>query len=175
MDWLIDLLNLLGITPDKYPFLLLGILLISGIVYIRLSLGGKLGKIKDNVLVIITHLSSSASNRGRLDTNLIQVMSPLRITEQGYKALEDSGFKSIIDTPEHRAQFMAYLLAQNPRTRLDVESYAIVSFATFLEKDFMSPIKTYLYNNPTKRNSFRTLAGIYIRDEYLKDHPEITE
>jgi hypothetical protein len=173
MNWLISLLNLFGITPDKYPFLVLGVIMITGIVYIRLSIGKKLGKVKDNVLIIIAHLSTSAANRGKLDTNLIQVMSPMLITPQGHEALVRSGFKDIFDTPEHRSQFMAYLHSQNPRTKLDVENFAIISFATFLEKGFMDPIKAYLFNNPNARESYQTLAGLYIRDEYLKDHPEI--
>ncbi len=39
----------------------------------------------------------------------------------------------------------------------------------------MNPIKTYLFNNPNARESYQTLAGLYIRDEYLEDHPEITQ
>ncbi len=175
MDWFISLLNLFGITPDKYPFLVLGVLIILGAVSIHLSIGRKLGKVKDNVLVIITHLSASASSRGKLDTTLIQVMSPMMLTEQGRQVLVDSGFIAILETPAHRAEAMAVLSAQNPKTKLDVESYAIVSFATFLEKDFMNPIKTYLYNNPNVRENYATLAGIYIRDQYLKDHPEIIQ
>jgi hypothetical protein len=56
-----------------------------------------------------------------------------------------------------------------------VESLAIVSFATFMEKDFMDPIKTYLYNKPAARETYQTLAGLYIRDAYLQAHPEITQ
>lgn len=175
MDSLISLLNLFGITPDKYPFLVLGLLMIAGIFYIRFSIGRKLGKVKDNVLIIITHLSTSVANRGKLDTNLIQIMSPMYITPQGHESLASSGFKAIFDAPQHRAQFISYLESQNPRTKLDVESFAIVSFATFLERDFMNPIKAYLFNNPNARESYQTLAGLYIRDEYLKDHPEITQ
>lgn len=154
---------------------LITVIVVLVVADLESTLGKKLGKVKDNVLVIITHLSTSAANRGRLDTNLIQIMSPMLITPQGYEALISSGFKAIFDTPEHRARFMGYLQSQNPRTKLDVESMAIVSFASFLEKDFMNPIKTYLFNNPHARESYQTLAGLYIRDEYLKDHPEITQ
>jgi len=38
MDWLITLLNLFGITPDKYPFLVLGLLIIAVAGYIRFSI-----------------------------------------------------------------------------------------------------------------------------------------
>jgi hypothetical protein len=175
MDWLISLLNLFGITSDKYPFLILGVLIIVAAGYIRLSIGGTLGKMKDNLLVVITHLSTSTANRGKLDTSLIQVMSPMVITTQGHEALTSSGFKGIFDAPQHRMQFMNYLESQHPRTKLDVESLAIVSFATFMEKDFMNPIKTYLFNKPAARETYQTLAGLYIRDAYLKDHPEITQ
>lgn len=175
MDWLISFLTLFGITPDKYPFLVLGVLIIGSAIYIRFAIGKKLGKIKDNVLVVITHLSSGTARRGRLDTALIQVMSPMNITPQGHTVLEESGFKEIISNPDHRAEIMFYLSDQKPKTKLDVESFAIVSFSTFLENDFMNSIKTYLYNNPDKREVYTTLAGIYIRDEYLKDHPEVTQ
>jgi len=39
----------------------------------------------------------------------------------------------------------------------------------------MNPIKTYLFDNPSARESYQTLAGLYIRDAYLKDHPEIIQ
>jgi len=175
MDWLITLLNLFGITPDKYPFLVLGLLIIAVAGYIRFSIGGTMGRMKDNILVIITYLSTNAPNRGKLDTSLIKMMSPMRITPQGHEVLVDSGFMAVFNTPRYKAQYMSYLRSQNPRTKLDVESLAIVSFATFLEKDFMNPIKTYLFNNPAVRETYQTLAGLYIRDEYFKDHPEIIE
>ena len=92
MNWLISLLNLFGITPDKYPFLVLGLLIIAAAGYIRLSIGRTMGKMKDNILVIVTYLSTSAANRGKLDTSLIKMMSPMRITPQGYEALASSGF-----------------------------------------------------------------------------------
>lgn len=175
MDTLLGLLKDFGITPDKYPFLVLGLLIIGGVVYIRLSIGNKLGKIKDNVLVIITYLSASASTRGRLDTSLIQVMSPMTITPQGYTVLQNSGFTTILANSEHRTEIMNSISKQNPKTKLDVENYAIVFFSTLLEKEFMNPVKTYFYNNPNIREAYITLAGILIRDEFLKDHPKITQ
>ena len=43
MDWLISLLNLFGITPDKYPFLVLGLLIIVEAGYTRFSIGRTMG------------------------------------------------------------------------------------------------------------------------------------
>ena len=35
---------------------------------------------KDNILIIITYLSTSAANRGKLDTSLIQMYEPYAIS-----------------------------------------------------------------------------------------------
>lgn len=175
MEVITTLLNAFGITPERYPFLVLGILIIGGTVYIRYSIGNKLGKIKDNVLIIVTHLSNSASARGRLDTNLIQVMSPMAITPKGHDILVESGFTTIMNTPEKRKEILSHLHKQNPDTKLDVENQAILSFASVLEMECVNPIKGYLYNHPHIREVYTTLAGLLIRDEYLKDHPEIKQ
>ena len=172
---MLDFLQFFGITPDKYPFLTLGIIIVAGFIYIRLSIGKKLGKVKDNMLIIITHLSSRASYRARLDTSLIQIMSPMTITEQGHQVLQESGFEDIASMSTHRAEILQFLSEQSPKTKLDVENFAIILFATILEKDFMNPVKTYLYNKPNMRDVYMTLAGLYIRDEYLKEHPEIVQ
>ena len=172
---MIQLLQLFGITPDKYPFLVLGILIIAGFIFIRISIGGKLNKVKENVLIVITYLSSRATNRGRLDTSLIRSMSPMTITEKGKKVLDDSGFTAIFNNSNNQDKIMSYLLKRNPKTKLDVESFAIVAFSIFLTEDFMSPVKTYLYEHPGSREDYMTLAGLYIRDEFLKKHLEITE
>ena len=170
----LSLLQSFGITPDKYPFLVLAILIIAGFIFIRLSIGGKLNKVKENVLIVITYLSSRATNRGRLDTTLIRNMSPMTIMEKGKQILDDSGFIEIFDKSDNREKILSYLLKRSPKTKLDVETLAIITFSTFLKEDFMSPIKTYLYEHSDTREDYMTLAGLYIRDEFLKEHPEIS-
>lgn len=64
---------------------------------------------------------------------------------------------------------------QGPTTKLDVEKYSIVYFPTLLEEEFMKPVKAYLYNFSVHRDMSPTLTELYIRDEYLKDHPEIEQ
>lgn len=170
---MIEFLTFFGITPDRYPFLVLGIFILAGIVYIRFSIGKKLSAIKDNVLVVITHLATSRS--AKLDTNLIKTMSPLNIQPEGLRVIEASGLKTIMEDSGCRRHILDYIEKMNPPTKLDVEQKSIVLFETIMQNEYMNPIKKYLYENPAMRESMPTLAGLYIRDEYLKEHPEITE
>lgn len=143
------------------------------VFYLRLNRFEKvLNKIKLNIKAIVTFL---ATDRPKFDTSIIEAMSPLQIKPNGYSILEESGFKTLIENGDNRKKVLCCISDQNPTAKLDVEKYAIVYFSTLLENDFMNPIKTYLYEHPNVREIFPTLAGLYIRDEYLKDHPEITQ
>ena len=173
MEWLPSFLQAFGITPDKYPFAVLGILIIVGTIYIRLSIGKKLSKVKDNVLVVITHLATSRS--ARLNTDLIVSMSPLQIPPAGFVVVEQSGLKKIMDNPDCHKVILKQIEDMQPATKLDVEQKSIVLFETIMLNSFMNPVKTYLYENPPMREIMPVLAGLYIRDFYLKAHPEITD
>lgn len=188
---IISTLQFFGITPDRYPFLVLGMLIVGLAFWQNAKLNGvrdtlntslnasikeidiTLNKIKRNIMVIVTFLATTYP--GKFDAGLIETMSPLRIKEGGYDLLSKSGFTAIMKNQDNRTKILACIAEQNPTSKLDVERYAIVYFPTLLEEAFMMPIKAYLYNVPTRREIFPTLAGLYIRDEYLKDHPEITQ
>ena len=173
MESLLALLQAFGITPTTYPFAVLGILIIAGTIYIRLSIGKKLSKVKDNVLVIVTHLATSRS--AKLNTDLIVAMSPLQIGPQGLVVIEASGLKKIMEDRECRTIILKHIADMQPATKLDVEQKSIVLFETIMLNNFMNPVKAYLYENPAMREPMPTLAGIYIRDAYLNEHPEIKD
>lgn len=168
---IISLLQFFGITPERYPSMVIAILVIAGVIYLRISLGKPLSRVKDNLLVIITHLSSST--KGKLNTNLIKQMSPYKIQEGGYDVLRESNFIKIFE--KYKPDFFDCVDSQKPTTKLDVENHSILCYSLMLDKDFMKPIKTYLYEHPDNRDVFPILAGVYIRDIYLKEHPEITQ
>ena len=173
MNWFLDILTAFGITPDKYPFFFLACLIIIGFIYVRISLGNPLAKVKENIIVIVTHLTSS---RAKLNPTLIKQMSPLQIQPEGQKILVDSGFVDFFSNSLNKQKFIDIVLAQKPKTKLDVESYSIYSFLELMTKDGeMNNIKSYLYQHPDIRETFPTLAGVYIRDSYLTEHPEITQ
>ena len=167
-----SILTTIGFPPSTHPFIFLAILIILGFISIALYLGKPLRRIRENVLVIITHLSTA--NRGKLDTNLIKQMSPLQIQPAGQKVLDDSTFTKIFN--ENKNKFFATIDEKNPQTKLEVENYSIYSFSDiFIKDEALNPVKAYLYQNPSIRETFPTLAGVYIRDEYLRCHPEITQ
>lgn len=87
--------------------------------------------------------------------------------------LKESGFEQIFDS--NKDEFFSCVNKQKPKTRLDVENFSIICYGILLNKDFMNPIKTYLYDHPTVRGTYPVLAGVYIRDKYLAEHPEITQ
>lgn len=173
---LVALLAQFGITADKYPFLVLGLLVVGGVIYLRIVLGQTnktIGKIKINLKAIVTFLATTP--RARFDPTLIEAMSPLQIKDAGRVILVESGFMGIMENGEYKSQILSCIVEQNPATKLDVEKFSIVYFATLLEREFMTPVKTYLYNHPEKAEVFPVLAGLHIRDEYLRAHPEITQ
>ena len=75
---------------------------------------------------------------------------------------------------EHKKDFFDFIDEEDPRVKYDVELSAIKSIYFLLDKTFMNFLKTYMYNHPEKRiNSIAPTLGIYIRDYYLAEHPEI--
>ena len=175
MDTFINTFSLLGLKPVDHPFLFLGIVIISGFIYLRFSLGTLLHKVKDNVLVISTHLVSSA--RSKLDPALLRAMSPLQIQPAGKQMLIDSGFNSMLKKEENKNKFFNIIGKYKPKTKLEVESNSIYAFLDMMVNDgsLMNPIKAYLYEHPDIRDTFPILAGVMIRDKYLEEHKEIKE
>lgn len=169
MNWFIDLLAMFGITAATKPFAVLAVLIIGGVVYIKNSLGKPLGKIKDNMLVVVTHL---CTGKGKLDTNLIKQMSPLQIQPAGKRILHESGFIEVFNANEEK--FFSIISGFKPASKLEVETVSIFSYLEVMNKDgIMTKVKSYLYDHPSVRDTFPTLAGVFIRDKYLEKNKNI--
>ncbi len=169
MEGILSTLVSFGITPANYPFAVLAFLIVFGVVYLRYSLGKPIGIMKDNLLVLITHLASS---KGKLDTSLIKAMSPFQIQPEGRRILQEVGFPAILEN--NKDKFFSIISSKRPETKLEVENYAIYSFLENMVTDgILNRIKVYLYEHPDVRETFPTLAGVYIRDKYLEEHPGI--
>jgi len=88
--------------------------------------------------------------------------------------VEEIGFVKIFT--DNSLDFFNLIDAEKPKTKYDVEANAFTSFITLSDKEYFKPIKEYLYQHP--QENLQTIgkgAGIYIRDMYLKEHPEIKE
>ena len=169
----LSILNDFGINAQTRPFLILGAVILFGFFWINHSLGKPLNTLKDNLLVVVTFLTS-ATGRTKLDPTLIKQMSPLQIQPNGLKILEESGFIEIFNL--NRSKFFSVLETKKPTTKLEVESLSIYSFLEIMGTDgLLNKVKAYLYQKPDKQEVFPTLAGLYIRDEYLVAHKEIIQ
>ncbi|HXB12562.1 MAG TPA: hypothetical protein VNZ45_11280 [Bacteroidia bacterium] len=128
-------------------------------------------KIKINVKVIGDHLTRSDT---QFDSSELQSYSPLRLTDEGKKLIKDIGFDNVFKA--HKDEFYDFIDGENPTLKYDVELSAIKSINVFAGKDYMKFLKVFFYNHPNRsmQNVSPTL-GVYIRDKYLNEHPEITE
>lgn len=166
MEFVVGLLSDFGITAATKPFAVLAVLIIGGVFYVR----APIRKIKDNMLVVVTHL---CTGKGKLDSNLIKQMSPLQIQPAGKKILHDSGFVQTFNANE--GKFFSIIKEFNPNSKLEVENLAIYSFVSIMNTDghTMASVKSYLYDHPGVRDTFPTLAGVFIRDKYLEKNKNI--
>jgi hypothetical protein len=127
---------------------------------------------KDNIKILSNALV--ASSHIEWDGTLLKDYSPLTLTPEGLDYLKETGFPEIFSA--HQSDFMNYVRSTEPKTKYDVELQAMQSVLLNTDEDFMQPVKVYLYNHP-KDNlpAFAKIAGVYVRDKFLEQHPEISE
>ena len=135
------------------------------------SLHESTGKIKYNMKVMSDYLTRYHS---KFDPKELQPLSPLQLTPEGNKLINDIGFQNVFGS--HKEDFFKFIESENPKLKYDVESMAIKSVHVLQDKDYMNFLKVFFYNHPTRNldNTGPTL-GVYIRDRYLAEHPEITQ
>ncbi len=126
--------------------------------------------LKHNVQAISNYL---IRNHRDFDPSILKMMSPYQIQQGGYDILEKSKFIEIFKN--NKNAFFDCVDKNSPKTKLDIENYSIACYSMLFDKDFMTPLKTYLYNNPDNRDVFPVLAGVYIRDAYFAEHPEVKD
>lgn len=129
------------------------------------------GKIKNNVTIITNFL---IKNHGEFDSTELQAFSPYTLTEKGMVFIVELGFDKVFE--ENKEEFYKFIEHEKPKYKYDVENASIKSIYAGHDKPFMAFLKVYFYNNPNRsvENVAPTL-GVYVRDKYLADHPEITE
>lgn len=130
-----------------------------------------MAKVKHNLKVIADSLVKSNIS---FDPRDLRNYSPVTLTEEGLKRIQDVGFDSIVE--QHQHEFFSFIKSEEAKTKYDLEIAAIKSISGLFNKDYFNSIKSYLYNNPqVDEKALKTTLGIYVRDRYLAAHPEITE
>ncbi len=164
-----ELFNILvgvGITATLGAFIYIGRKL-----QILEDLKDTTGKIKMNVKVIGDYLTSASAD---FDHTELQSYSPLKLTDKGEKLIKEIGFDNVFE--KHKDDFCTSIENENPKLKYDVEKAAIKAISALYNEEYMGFLKVYFYNNPARnlKNVSPTL-GVYLRDKYLEQHPEITE
>ncbi len=128
-------------------------------------------KMKQNLNVVCNFL---IKNNDNFDPNELKTLSPFQLTQIGKDFISGLGFDKVFK--DHKADFLTFIDSEQPKLKYDVEASAIKSISVLYDKEYMQFLKVYFYNNPTRNfeNTAPTL-GVYIRDAYLAEHPEIVQ
>lgn len=151
--------------------------MIGGLIYIgrKLQILDDLkittDKVKTNLKVIGDFLIRDNKN---FNSSELQVLSPFTLTPEGENFIKTIGFHNVFN--DHKQDFFHCIESERPKLKYDVEAAAIRSVSSLYEKEYMNFLKVFFYNNP-KRNLENTAPtlGVYVRDKYLAEHPEITQ
>ncbi len=150
--------------------------IISALIYIgrKLQILDDLKKTTDKIKANLKVVSDYLINNASFNPGELQGYSPLSLTEEGKQFITKIGFDKVFET--YKADFFSCIDSEKPKLKYDVEIAATKSIFILSNKEYMSFLKIFFYNEP-KRNMENTAPtlGVYIRDQYLAEHPEITQ
>jgi len=150
--------------------------IIGGLIYIgrKLQILDTLAitteKIKTNLNAVANHMIKNY----RFDPSELEAYSPIKLTQVGNDFIKTLGFDNVFK--KNKSDFFSSIDDENPKLKYDVELASIKSISVLYEKEYMNFLKVFFYNHPARNieNTAPTL-GVYIRDQYLFEHPEITQ
>ena len=128
-------------------------------------------KTKINLDVVCKYLMK---NHTKFDPSELQTFSPFQLTEKGKNFIKEIGFDNVFE--KNKEVFFRFIDNENPKLKFDVENSSIKSVVTLYDETYMEFLKIYQYNNPSRSlENISPTLGVYIRDKYLEEHPEITQ
>lgn len=153
------------------PSIICGCIFLGRKLQILDTMSGCIEKIKINLSVISNYLTK---NHHKFNPSELQTLSPFQLTEEGKNFIKNIGFDKVFN--QNRTEFFNFISSEDVRLKYDVENAAIKSIYALYDKPFMEFLKVYFYNHPERYmdNTAPTL-GVYVRDKYLEEHPEITQ
>lgn len=135
------------------------------------NLDNSVGKIKTNMSVVCTYL---ARHHETFDPKELHTLSPFQLTDEGKELIVSLGFDHVFRN--NKADFFNFIDSEEVKLKYDVEAAAIKSIYGLYDKTYMDFLKVYFYNNPTRNlANIAPTFGVYVRDMYLSEHPEITQ
>ena len=130
-----------------------------------------MGSVKHNIHVVSSYLTR---HHNKFNSSELHALSPYQLTEDGKSFIRSLGFENIFR--DHKTDFFQFVDSEKPKLKYEVEDWAIKSIYALFDAEYMNFLKVFFYNSPTRNmeNTAPTL-GVYIRDQYLLEHPEITQ
>ncbi len=111
-----------------------------------------------------------------LDSKLFQSKSPLSLTEEGIRLLNDSGFMPIFEKVKDDL-IKRFFEEINPKTKYDTQERARQWMDDLSRKDYQPflPVKSYAFKTGSDYSQILRAGSILLRDYYLEKHPEIKD
>lgn len=116
------------------------------------------------------------------ERRLNQTNSPIELTPLGYQVLEEMGGKAYLD--EHEERLMKLMERERLKCAMDVQEFAARFMDREIDQEELIPVRDFVFFTPTyyvaeddsfsfkMRDAIRLMA-LYLRDKYLKRHPEL--
>lgn len=166
LQWLNAVIIAVGI-----PAIVLALIFIGKKLQVLDTLEKSADKIKHNLKVVGDYLMRYHQD---FNPNELQVLSPLQLIPGGEDFIVQVGFDKVFIA--NKTDFFKFIDGENPKLKFDVEVAAVKSIYGMSDKVYMNFLKILFYNKPVRNmeNTAPTL-GIYVRDKYLAEHPEITQ
>ena len=125
--------------------------------------------IKHNLKVVTDFLIKKFPDFNHED---LRNYSPVQLSEHGKGFIRSIGFDTIF--MQNKKDFFGVIEDDLPKMKYDVQTSAIKSIYALSDKSYMDRVKTYLYDHPDRKmDRVAATLGIYVRDAYLAEHPEI--
>lgn len=140
------------------------------------SINQKLSFITEKFNTLIAALAEKNS----IDNpELFSISSPINLTPKGIELVKKVGWEKSLEDMNNERTLFETLDKFQLKTKYDVEKYSIVvltELAGARDDNAYTPVKKYLYEN-ANQDEFEALTAcaIYLRDKYLKRHPEIED
>ena len=137
--------------------------------------------IKDKLNLLLDKFSSLIAALHAIniikDPKYFSTNSPINLTSEGKKFIEEIGWKKIIEDKQNQKLIFELLNKLHLKTKADVERYCIVILDELYSSRDINPfteIKQYLYDHADiDRQSTITACALYLRNKYLDAHPKI--
>lgn len=191
-QFVIPSLENLGLVPSQLIPLLLFFLAVG--FYINKSwikpLSTKIGAVESNLALVnnaVAEIQKNTKYRWKVEPQFplemrpkwSEAKSPIVLNERGWRLLEASGTKQIIEA--HLEKLIKELETTSPKTAYDVQNNAYIVFGNLVvnEQAIQDSFKNFVYNNPKfegldiELNDIVYVGAIELRNKYLKRHPEL--